>query len=496
MASDQCIDDFVTLQRGNTYKSALLDQPGPYLLGLASIAREGGFRDDKLRTYGGHTSEKLLVYPGDIYVSLKDVTQSGDLLGSVARVPDRISLGRMTQDTVKLVFKENDAPKNYLYWVLRSPQYKAYCRARAMGTTNLSLSREDFLSYPVPKLTPARENLVAVLEAVEEKVTLNHQINQTLEEMAQALFKSWFVDFEPVKAKIAARQRWQALQPENEPASPVCYAAEFDQSPALGDLESYMNRAAMQVISGKTVDKLDALRVADPKRYNELYETAALFPSAMQASELGEIPEGWEVTPFDKLAKLDSSSIKPSDNPEKIWEHYSIPAFDAGKAPALDAGISIKSGKYKVKKTSVLISKLNPGTSRVWWPEPLDNESAICSTEFMQFVPKSEELRAFIAGVISSSPFQEGVIASVTGSTGSRQRAQPKQVARMDVVAPCEALALRYARQAQPLFTAQAKNINQSQKLAELRDTLLTKLLSGELTISDAEARMAEVADA
>src|SRR5690606_12983230 len=100
-----CIGDHVELQRGNTYKSALLDQPGPVLLGLGSIERDGGFRIEKLKTYGGKSDSKHLVYPGDLYVSLKDVTQSGDLLGSIARVPSEISVGRMTQDTVKLVFK-------------------------------------------------------------------------------------------------------------------------------------------------------------------------------------------------------------------------------------------------------------------------------------------------------------------------------------------------------------------------------------------------------
>src|SRR5436190_22935688 len=92
--------DVVTLQRGTTYKSALLGQPGPVLLGLASIQRNGGFRGTNLKTYGGDSPEKLLLGPGDLYVALKDVTQSGDLLGAVARVPASVGFGRLTQDTV------------------------------------------------------------------------------------------------------------------------------------------------------------------------------------------------------------------------------------------------------------------------------------------------------------------------------------------------------------------------------------------------------------
>ncbi|OHY99692.1 hypothetical protein BC443_02680 [Salinicola sp. MIT1003] len=165
-----------------------------------------------------------------------------------------------------------------------------------------------------------QDGIVKIVKDLDDKIQLNHQINQTLEQMAQALFKSWFVDFEPVKAKIALRERWQALQPENEPASPVCYAAELDEPPALGDLETYMNRAAMQAISGKTAEQLDALRTEDPERYEELFETAALFPSAMQESELGEIPEGWEPSTVGKEFDVTMGQSPPGDTYNETGE--------------------------------------------------------------------------------------------------------------------------------------------------------------------------------
>ena len=113
MNSNGTLGHFVTLQRGKTYKSKLLNTPGLYLLGLASIAQNGGFRADNLKTYGGDSPESLLLHPGDLYVSLKDVTQSGDLLGSIARVPESISLGRLTQDTVKLKLADDAPPASY-----------------------------------------------------------------------------------------------------------------------------------------------------------------------------------------------------------------------------------------------------------------------------------------------------------------------------------------------------------------------------------------------
>ncbi|HEY9226275.1 MAG TPA: restriction endonuclease subunit S, partial [Gemmatimonadaceae bacterium] len=143
------LGDHVDLVRGNTYKSKLKDLPGPYLLGLGSIHRNGGFRDDSLRTYGGESAPKLILRGGDLFASLKDVTQAADLLGAVARVPSEIQAGRLTQDTVKLVARGTGISFSYLYWTLRLPEYREYCRARATGTTNLGLSRGDFLNYPI-----------------------------------------------------------------------------------------------------------------------------------------------------------------------------------------------------------------------------------------------------------------------------------------------------------------------------------------------------------
>lgn len=162
------LGSFFALQRGTTYKSEFIGLPGPVLLGLSAIRRDGGFRGDSLRTYGGASAEKLILHPGDIFVSLKDVTQSGDLLGSAARVPSTISSGRLTQDTVHLVFSAMiEGLDEFVYWTLRHDSFRAHARAHAIGTTNLSLSRDDFLGYqiavPPPDVLP---KLVAPLRAL------------------------------------------------------------------------------------------------------------------------------------------------------------------------------------------------------------------------------------------------------------------------------------------------------------------------------------------
>lgn len=296
------IGDHVELQRGTTYKSALLEQPGPLLLGLGSIERDGGFRSKKLKTYGGPSPEKLLVYPGDLYVSLKDVTQSGDLLGSIARVPENVVVGRMTQDTVKLCFK-TDISKNYFYWLLRTPQYRQHCRSHATGTTNLGLSRDDFFAFIIPELTDTREKITNILERIEQKITLNRQTNQTLEQTAQAIFKSWFVDYEPVKAKAKVRA---SVAEGKLPGS--------DQSlPKYFDVEAAVELAAMCAISGKTEEQLKGV---NETTLQQLKTAAALFPDSLVESELGEIPEEWSIKALDEIAYYQNGLALQKFRPE------------------------------------------------------------------------------------------------------------------------------------------------------------------------------------
>ncbi|MGK2879247.1 MAG: restriction endonuclease subunit S [Mycobacterium sp.] len=184
------LGDLITITRGKTYKSALLGQPGPVLLGLASIARNGGFRGDSLRTYGGDSPENLLVRPSEIFASLKDVTQSADLLGSVARVPANGPTGRLTQDTVRLDVASDEVDADYLYLALLTPTYREYCRSHATGTTNLGLPRDDFLAYEVrlPSLTEQRR-IAAVLGAMDDLIEANRRTVQNLDSQAEVIFE-------------------------------------------------------------------------------------------------------------------------------------------------------------------------------------------------------------------------------------------------------------------------------------------------------------------
>ena len=389
--------------------------------------------------------------PGDVIITTEAP------VGEVAPFPsDQTYL--ITRRVMALRGKKGVLDNDFLLFVLQSPIYKDKLLTKTRGSTVSRVLKTDItgLEIALPSINEQKK-IAGVLKKIDTKIELNRQTNKTLESMAQTIFKSWFVDFEPVKAKIAAIE--------------------------AGEDADGVTRAAMRAISGKTDDELNQMQAEQPENYAQLKTTAGLFPAAMQDSELGEVPEGWEIMPFSKLANLDTTSVKPHNDPDKLWEHYSIPAFDVNEAPKFELGSEIKSNKYKVNPIAILSSKLNPNTPRTWWPDVDDETSAICSTEFMQFVPTDVAQRAFIFGLITSDIFQSGIKQRVTGSTGSRQRAQPRAVAEMDVIKPKEELVLAYCSRLTELYVLKAKNIKENITLANIRDALLPKLMSGDILV-------------
>lgn len=437
-------------------KSVYLESGDITLIRSQNIYNDG-FESDGLVYITTQAAEKLNnveVQPNDVLLNI-----TGDSVARVCLAPNKHLPARVNQHVAIIRPDPEEFDPRFLRYLLTSPNQQALLLTIASaGATRNALTKSHIESLEVLKPDLQTQRCIAdQLHALEKKIQLNGSINQTLEQMAQAIFKSWFVDFEPVKAKIAALN--------------------------AGGSEEDALLAAMQAISGKGEAELARLEAEQPEQYAELRATAELFPSAMQDSELGEIPEGWAIAPFSSIARLDTTSVKPAQDPEKVWEHYSIPAFDEGATPAFETGADIKSNKYKVYPTAVLSSKLNPHFPRTWIPDVQNPDAAICSTEFMQFVPLEPQHRAFIAGMITSEPFQSGIMMRVTGSTGSRQRAQPKQVAAMDVILPKSELRAVYSQHTEAMYRMQSKNIWQAQSLASVRDSLLPKLLSGELSV-------------
>ena len=212
---------------------------------------------------------------------------------------------------------KNDDPlrAKWLYFYLTSPQAQAQIKERLRGTTQQYLPLGEIRKFPIifPESRALMQSIVEILGALHNKIQLNHQINQTLEQIAQALFKSWFVDFEPVKAKIAALK--------------------------AGGSEEDALLAAMQAISGTSLFDADAsaagaaeqlarLQAKQPRKYAELRATAEMFPSTMQESELGEIPEGWDIQQIGEI--LDRLKPKKRYTKKQVTPTGQTPVFEQG----------------------------------------------------------------------------------------------------------------------------------------------------------------------
>ena len=276
------------------------------------------------------------------------------------------------------------------------------------GSAQPKLNQANLLSISIklPSLA-IQESIANYLSIFDDKIECNRRINDNLEQQAQALFKSWFVDFEPFK-------------------------------------------------DGEFVE-----------------------------SEMGMIPKGWSVEVLDNVIEIAKKYINPNRSPEILFTHYSIPAYDNEKQPEKQLGKEILSNKFIVRDDMTLFSKLNPRIKRIWYVSEI-LENSICSTEFVPFMAKESALSVFVFSLVSSQGFYDFVLSMVNGATGSHQRFHPEDTLSYKI-AYNQAVALKYNAIAEPMITQTLKNQQESRRLAQLRDTLLPRLMSGELKVNEIE---------
>jgi len=282
---------------------------------------------------------------------------------------------------------------------------------------------QEILSHIPAAVPPVSEQraIAHILGTLDDKIELNRRMNETLEAMARALFKSWFVDFDPVRAKMEGRD------------------------------------------------------TGLPRHI------AGLFPDRLVDSELGEIPEGWEVGRLDHVVEILRDQENPMASPGTLFQHFSIPAFDEGQSPKAELGVDIKSLKFRVPPGVILLSKLNPEIERVWLVDIDATDRAVCSTEFLVLRPRSFYGRSFLYCLSRSPLFRQQIEALATGTSGSHQRAQVGAILSLSVILPPEPVVVMFTRAASPLLSRTLECRRESRTLAALRDTLLPKLISGEI---------------
>ena len=196
-------------------------------------------------------------------------------------------------------------------------------------------------------------------------------------------------------------------------------------------------------------------------------------------SELGMIPEGWRVGTLGEIADLIKPSVKPIENVN--YSHYSIPAFDNNQIPSIDNGGTIKSNKFVIYDSVTLLSKLNPEHKRIWFVSKV-GPNAICSTEFLPFYSKDREYSPFIYCYLNSWRNYREIANGAKGTTNSHQRIDANAILSRRLAYDKDAIAM-FCNLVRDLLIMENKATLESRRLAELRDTLLPKLMSGQIKV-------------
>jgi type I restriction enzyme S subunit len=348
--------------------------------------------------------------------------------GETAHVPAGVEFA-LGQNLVLLRADGTRVHPPFLRWLVRGPEWwDQVSKFLNVGAVFDSLRCGDIPRFTLT-IPPVEEQraIAHILGTLDDKIELNRRMSETLEAMARALFKSWFVDFDPVRAKAEGR---------------------------------------------------------DPGLPQPL---ADLFPSRLVDSELGEIPQGWEVGTFGDVAEHVRRSVRPgeidSDTPYIALEHMPKRCIALSE---WGTGDGLESNKFEFKRGEVLFGKLRPYFHKVG-VAPVDG---VCSTDIVVVAPRAHAWFGFVLGHASSVEFVDYTDA---GSTGTKMpRTSWEQMARYELGLPPEAVAATFIDLIQPSVDRIVAGVHESRALAALRDALLPRLISGELRVKDAERFLSE----
>jgi len=417
--------------------------------------------------------QRYIVKENDVIISIVGT------IGLVSVIDTRFHLASQTENCAKLSGLDR-ADALYLYYFLSSPYGQQEIKETTVGAVQAKLPLYNIEKIPVfwPDRN-VREAIVASLGGVDDKIELNRQTNQTLENIAQAIFKSWFVDFEPTRAKIKAKHALTLAlsQRERGQKNPLPLGEDLGE----GNKDT-IERAAICAISGKTDAELDQL---DPDTLQQLKTTAALFPDTLVDSELGQIPEGWNNGTLDDLCNLNAKSWTKKNAPEEVCYVdlantkngviEDIQYYSWEEAPSR--------AKRILNKGDTIIGTVRPGNRSFSIIGEVDKQLT-ASTGFAVLTPKKAEYVEFVF-VAATSDVNIDRIAHLADG-GAYPAVRPDVVTSMQLIIPSDVAMSAFSRLTEELFKKRDCNLISKAIFQELRDALLPKLLSGELDINDA----------
>jgi type I restriction enzyme S subunit len=354
-----------------------------------------------------------------------------------------------TNQQINSVVCNHNVDAKFLYYVFTTlaPSLEA---AGGGGSVyiNVSKSRFEDITVLLPPSLKEQRAIACILGALDDKIELNRKMNKTLEEMARAIFKSWFVDFDPVHAKAAARR----------------------------EHPSWTNAQVS--------------RAACPKLKPEI---AALFPDSFEDSELGEIPKGWRIRPIGEVVQVLGGST-PSTKETAYWEGGIHPFCTPKDMASLTDSVLLQTERHL---TDEGLAKVGSGQLPV-------GTVLLSSRAPIGYLAVAETSVSINQGIIAmvcdcdlpnlyvlywTSANMERVIANANGSTFleiSKRNFRP-----ITALIPKQDILHRFTQIVEPLHQRVILSHKQIQHLVTVRDALLPKLISGDLAITEAE-RIAE----
>ena len=442
--------DVITVKHGFAFKSEFFTESWtPYqLVTPGNFAIGGGFQLGKPKYYSGPIPDSYLLQPDDLVVTMTDLSKAGDTLGYSGLIPYNTDINWLHNQRVGLVeLKTTElADLGYVYYLMRTADYRHWILATSTGSTVKHTAPNRILDYscklPALKTQKAIANILSVID---KRIDLLKNTNQTLEALAQTLFKSWFVNFDPVHAK--------------------------QQSIACAGIDA---------------------------------ATAELFPNSFEDSELGQIPKGWEVMNVGQVATITKGKSYTSAElvPNEETALVTLKSFVRGGGFRLD-GFKPYIGKFKpeqvVKSGDLIVAYTDVTQDAALIGKPaivigVERYSTLVASLDLGIIRALDNISStqFLYGLFKMDNFQSHTYAHTSGTTVLHM--SKDAISSYKFVNPPNRLMKKFSAIAETL--SQRIQINNSQilNLAELRDTILPRLISGKLDVSAIEAQLEETA--
>ena len=354
-----------------------------------------------------------------------------------------------------LIIDPKKADYRFIFYLLRL--YKKEIQSLATGAAQQNLSAKtikEFCFY-IPSLEKQTE-IADILSELDKKIQLNTQINQTLEQIAQALFKSWFVDFDPVRAKVQALSDGLSLE-----------QAEL---------------AVMQTISGKTPEELTALSQTQPERYAELAETAKAFPCEMVEVDGVEMPKGWNLKALSDLGQIICGKTPSKSNKEfygndvpfiKIPDMHNQVFITQTTDNLSVAGANSQSKKY-IPPKSICVSCIATVGLVSMTSKPSHTNQQINS-----IIPNDEQTSEFLY-LSLKQPSMTKYLKDLASGGSATLNLNTSTFSKIEIMTPSKEIIDIFHNKVVYAFEKVLSNSIENKRLAEIRDLLLPNLLNGE----------------